>query len=277
MKEETRDCDAPLPPLRVFIVDDEELARMRLGTLVQSSASPQARVVGEAADAAQANAWLDEHECDLIFLDIGMPGLDGLALASRWLDGARPRPPVVFVTAHAEHALRAFDLEALDYLTKPVRRERLQATLTRAAQRLGARTVPPRTGSLDEPVIVVADRGQRLRIPVSEVLYLKADLKYVTVRTANGSYLLDDALSEWEPRLGSGFLRIHRNALVACRAIRALARKEFAAQVSPNAREMIHGHDNSAWVVRIAPVDEWLVVSRRQLPLVREALSKSDA
>jgi two-component system response regulator AlgR len=270
--------------LRVFIVDDEELARMRLSALVQANATPAARVVGEAADAAQANAWLDRNACDLIFLDIAMPGLDGLAMVARWRQAARAGaapPPVVFVTAHAEHALRAFDLEALDYLTKPVRRERLQATLERAAQRLQAASgaqlnpITPAASLDDQPVIVVQDRGQVLRIPVSEVLYLKADLKYISVRTTEATYLLDDALSDWAHRLGSGFVRIHRNALVARRAIRALARSDGLTHALIDGPDAASATDGATWAVRVAPVDEWLAVSRRQLPVVREVLSRS--
>ena len=121
--------------LRVLLVDDEELARFRLRGLVNECILPQASVVGEAASVAHALAWLAEHRCDVILLDIAMPGRDGTQLAAELR--ARPdSPAVVFVTAHAQHALKAFDLDAVDYLTKPVRRERLQAALQRVAQRL---------------------------------------------------------------------------------------------------------------------------------------------
>ena len=103
------------------------------------------------------------------------------------------------------------------------------------------------------------------RVPVSEVLYLKAELKYVTLRTAEHSYVLDDSLSDLEQRLGDRFLRVHRNALVAKRAIRALQ------------RHVLEGEEGEGWAVRVAPLDEWLAVSRRQLPAVREALSSKDA
>ena len=168
---------------------------------------------------------------------------------------------IVFVTAHAEHALKAFDLEAVDYLTKPVRRERLQAALQRVVQRLALQM--PQAPASNEPVVVVSDRGRVVRVPVSEVLYLKAELKYVTLRTAEHTYVLDDALSDLEQRLGDRFIRVHRNALVARRAVRALERRAIA-----GADE--EGGDS--WAVRVAPVDEWLAVSRRQATAVREAL-----
>ncbi len=247
--------------LRVLLVDDEELARMRLRGLVADCPQPQAHVVGEAANAAQALVWLQSQECDLVLLDIHMPGRDGTQLASE-LRGLERPPAVVFVTAHAEHALKAFDLDAVDYLTKPVRRDRLHAALRRVAQRLAMPvTAPPSDSS--EPVLVVSDRGRVVRVPVSEVLYLKAELKYVTLRTAEHTYVLDDALSDLEQRMGNRFIRVHRNALVAKGAVRALERRVIA-----GAEE----EGGEAWAVRVAPVDEWLVVSRRQASAVREAL-----
>lgn len=260
--------------LRVLLVDDEPLARLRLRGLVEAIDDPRCAIAGEAGDAAEAAACLAaDPAVDLLLLDIALPGASGLTLARRLL--AQPQPPsVVFVTAHAEHALAAFDLEAVDYLTKPVSRDRLQAALRRVAQRrlpAGAAPAP------EVPVLVVSDRGRVLRLPVSEVLYLKAELKYVTLRTAERSYVLDDALSDLEQRLGEGFLRVHRNALVARAAVRELARRplhdadhhaEPAADAEAGAEPGAEG-----WAVRVAPADEWLAVSRRQLAAVRQALS----
>lgn len=242
------------PSLRVLLVDDEELARMRLRSLVAECTSPQAAVAGEAANASEALAWLAANDCDLVLLDVRMPGRDGMQLAAE-IKGRSPAPAVVFVTAHADHALQAFELEAVDYLTKPVRRERLQAALQRVAQR--AAVAAPEA----EPVIVVSELGRIVRVPVREVLYLKAELKYVTLRTAQRSHVLDDALSDLEQRLGGRFLRVHRNALVARHAMRALERRPAA-----------DDEGSEGWAVRVAPVDEWLAVSRRQVAAVREAM-----
>lgn len=252
--------NAETAPLRVLLVDDEELARMRLRGLVEACPQPQCHVVGEAGNATQALVWLQDHSCDLLLLDIHMPGRDGTQLAAQ-LHQCAPSPAVVFVTAHAQHALKAFDLEAVDYLTKPVRRERLQVALQRVAQRLA---LPPRpVPAASEPVVVVSDRGRVVHVPVSEVVYLKAELKYVTLRTAQHTYVLDDALSDLEQRLGDRFIRVHRNALVAKRAVRALERRAV-----PGSEE----ETGEGWAVRVAPVDEWLAVSRRQAAAVREAL-----
>src|SRR6185436_14942911 len=165
--------------LKALIVDDEPLARMRLATLLNESAAPKVEIVGEAGDGSEAMAWLNRNQpVDLVLLDVQMPGLSGTELAALLRQRANA-PAVVFITAHAEHALTAFELEAVDYLTKPVRRERLQAALERVAQRR-----PPAQEDA-VPVIVVSDRGRLQRIPLADVLYLKAELKYVTLRTAD--------------------------------------------------------------------------------------------
>ena len=267
--------------LRVLLVDDEELARMRLRALIEDCVEPRCEVIGEAANATQAQVWLATRECDVLLLDVRMPGRDGLQLADELkaqaaqTNHASARPPaIVFVTAHAEHALKAFDLDAVDYLTKPVRRERLQAALARVAQRLSM--VVGKASSLESssesPVIVVSDRGSLVRVPVAEVLYLKAELKYVTLRTASSTHLLEDSLSDLEQRLtrqaAPRFIRIHRNALVACKAVLALERRVLA-----GTDEEVSEAAGEAWAVRVAPVDEWLAVSRRQVSAVREALA----
>jgi two-component system response regulator AlgR len=117
-------------------------------------------------------------------------------------------------------------------------------------------------------VIIVSDRGRVLRVPLAEVLYFKAELKYVTLRTADRTYVLDEALSDLEQRLGDRFLRVHRNALVARSAVRALERRTIATEGEPQSEE----NGGEGWAVRMAPVDEWLAVSRRQVAAVREAL-----
>ena len=250
--------------MKLLIVDDEALARLRLRTLLEGLAETTPgfalHITAEAADADQALLALRDQGADVVLLDIGLPGRDGLRLATALK--ALPQPPaVVFVTAHAEHAVQAFELEALDYLTKPVRRERLLAALQRVQQRLAARAGAAVVAAPD-PVLVVSDRGRVLHLPVREVLYLKAEQKYVTLRTAAHTHVLDDALSDLELRLGSGFVRIHRNALVAVRAVRAL-----------ELRGVAKDSDADGWAVLVAPLDEWLPVSRRQVGAVRAALA----
>ena len=250
--------------MKVLIVDDEALARLRLRSLLDalSETTPELAITitAEAADADEALRALRDQAADVVLLDIALPGRDGLRLATALK--ALPQPPaVVFITAHAEHALQAFELEALDYLTKPVRRERLLAALQRVQHRVGAASAAAVVVPAD-PVIIVSDRGRVLRLPVREVLYLKAEQKYVTLRTAAHTHVLDDALSDLELRLGDSFVRVHRNALVAVSAIRALELRGSAMDVNAD-----------GWAVRVAPLDEWLPVSRRQVAAVRAALA----
>ncbi len=244
--------------LRVLIVDDEPLARARLRTLLGDCSQPEAIAAGEAGSAAQAMELVSRQRFDVALLDIHMPGADGLQLATA-LRQAPQAPLVVFVTAHAEHAVAAFDLDAVDYLTKPVRLARLQAALQKTKLLAQLKQGPAVPSAPDW--LLITERGRTLRVPLSEVLYLKAELKYVTVRTADASHLLDGSLSQLEERFAGRFLRIHRNALVARNAIRALVRHHDV-------------EEGDGWAVRLAGIDELLMVSRRQVAAVREALGE---
>jgi two-component system response regulator AlgR len=243
--------------LKALVVDDEALARSRMRTLLGDCKTPAASVEGEAANATQAIELLRRQPFDVALLDIHMPGADGLTLAQTLR--TLPHPPVlVFVTAHAEHAVQAFELEAADYLTKPVRLERLQQALQKVERIVLASK--EQGADLPEEVLVIQGRSRTERVPLSDVLYLKAELKYVTVRTAEKSHILDGSLSELEKKYAAQFLRIHRNALVARRAIRALEK-----HYDPE--------EGEGWAVRLKGVDELLVVSRRQLAAVREVIA----
>jgi len=240
--------------VKVLIVDDEALARMRLRTLLGECRSPAAQVEAEAANATQAMQCLRRQLFDVALIDIHMPGADGLTLAQA-VQSLPNRPALVFVTAYAEHAARAFDLDAVDYLTKPVRLERLQEAL-RKVLRQSVSAVP---ADLVEQVLLIQERGKTERLPVSAVLYLKAELKYITVRTASKSYLLEASLTDLEEKYAARFLRIHRNALIARSAVQALEKSH-------------HPEEGQGWAVRLRGVDELLWVSRRQLAAVRALL-----
>ena len=242
--------------LQVLVVDDEPLARSRLRTLLGDCTAPSARVGGEAANATQAMELLRRNPFDAILLDIRMPGADGLALAQAMRMLANP-PAIIFVTAHAEHAVEAFELEAADYLTKPVRLERLQMALLKVERSsIALRGIQPEA---QLEALVIQDRGRTERVPLTEVLYFKAELKYVTVRTAARSYILDASLSELEDRYAAQFMRVHRNALVARNALRALEKHDDP-------------EEGEVWAVRLNGIEELLSVSRRQLSAVRDAL-----
>ena len=242
--------------LKTLIVDDEALARSRLRTLLAECRSPGAEVVAEADHGEGALRALAGTHFDVVLLDIHMPGIDGIDLA-RSLGRRADAPAVVFVTAHTAHAVTAFELEAVDYLTKPVRVERLQQALQKAERYLKDR----RAAAADLPpeALLIQDRGCTERVPVSEVLYLKSEFKYLTVRTATRSHIHDGSLAEFEERYPTRFVRVHRNALVARAAIRALEKYD-------------DGEDAEGWALRLEGIAEPVVVSRRQLSAVKDVL-----
>ncbi|KQX39376.1 LytR/AlgR family response regulator transcription factor [Variovorax sp. Root434] len=246
--------------LRTLIVDDEALARSRMRTLLRDCTSPAADVVAEASQGAEAQRHLAALALDLVLLDVHMPGVDGIEVA-RALRSRPDAPAVVFVTAHASHAVTAFDLDAVDYLTKPVRAERLQQALQKAERFLKERRALQAEAQVPEAVLI-QDRGRAERVPLSEVLYLKSEYKYLTVRTATRSHILDGSLNEFEERYPNRFLRVHRNALVARWAIRALEKYD-------------DGEDAEGWALRLDAIPEPVAVSRRQLAAVREVLKET--
>lgn len=248
----------PGPPLRALVVDDEQLARSRMRTLLGDCTEPSVVVDAEAANAVQAMDALRRQTFDVVLLDIHMPGVDGLTLAQTLRTHPQP-PAVIFVTAHAEHAVHAFELEAADYLTKPVRLERLKAALQKVERLVQVRR-GLESNSDQKDFLVIQDRNRTERVPLHRVVYFKAELKYVTVRTPERTYILDGSLGDLEEKYPDSFVRIHRNALVASRAIRALEK-----HVDPE--------EGEGWAVRLHGVDDLLAVSRRQLAAVRELIA----
>ncbi|WP_342616850.1 LytTR family DNA-binding domain-containing protein [Rhodoferax sp. GW822-FHT02A01] len=247
------------PVLRVLVVDDESLARARLRTLLEDCRHPPAVMQAQAANAVQAMECLQHQPFDVVLLDIHMPGADGLSLAQVIM--ALPQPPaLIFVTAHAEHAVQAFELDATDYLTKPVRLERLEAALQKAVRFNQARGASPPAQNVQD-VLIIQDRNRTERVPLGEVVYFKAELKYVTVRTRSRNFILDGSLNELEEKYRDQFLRIHRNALIAKHAARALEKHHDP-------------EEGEGWAVRMDGVSELLFVSRRQLAAVKEMLAR---
>ena len=242
-------------PLNILIVDDEPLARDRLRTLlVDLAVQLPSVVVGEAANGVQALDLLQSHAVDVVLADIRMPGMDGIELATHL--GRLEKPPaVIFCTAYDNYAVQAFDLNAVDYLLKPVRAQRLLAALQKVATGRQDGMLLARIGQEvrggGRSHLSCHERGRLLLVPIGEVLYFKADLKYVTARTAEREYLLDEALTHLEGEFADRFLRLHRSVLVAKTA---LAGFEKAA-----------GDDAEAygWAL-LRGVPEKLPVSRRQ-------------
>jgi two-component system response regulator AlgR len=245
--------------LRVLVVDDEALARSRLATLLADCKAPAAQVLAQASQAVQAMEFLQHQVFDVVLLDIHMPGTDGLQLA-QVLQKLNQPPALIFVTAHAEHAVQAFELEAVDYLTKPVRLERLQQALHKAERYLQSRGTAQVHG-VGQDVIIIQDRNRTERLPLSDVVYFKAELKYITVRTATRQYILDGSLNELEEKYADRFMRIHRNALIAKSAARALQKHHDP-------------EEGEGWALRLDGVSDLVFVSRRQLAAVRDLLGR---
>jgi two-component system, LytTR family, response regulator AlgR len=211
--------------LRAVVVDDEAPARARLRSLLEEL--PDIEVTGEAGDGTGALALCTRERPDVAFVDIRMPGMDGLTLA-RALAGLEPPPAVIFTTAYDSHAIEAFDARAIAYLLKPVRREKLEQAV-RHARRFTVvaedDTAAPGYGEPRQHVAVRGRDGLRL-VRIEDVHCFVAEQKYTTVHHAGGEDVIEDSLRTLELSFGARVLRIHRNTLVATHRVLALSRGE---------------------------------------------------
>ena len=217
--------------MRVLIADDEPLARERLRH--QLASLPEVEVVGEAENGARALTLAERLRPDVVLLDIRMPGMDGLE-AARHLARLGTPPAVIFTTAYGQHALEAFDLHAVDYLLKPIRGERLAAALAGCSRvnRAQLSALAEAEGLGGARTHLCARRhGDLVMVPVDEVIFFQADQKYARVVYAGGELLLEESLKALHEEFGDRFVRIHRNALVARRALRALVREDGVLKV----------------------------------------------
>jgi two-component system response regulator AlgR len=238
-------------PLRAFVVDDEPLALKRLSRML--TATGRVEIVGQATDPGKALPLISTQPVDVLFLDIHMPGLNGFQVVERVPAG----PLVVFTTAYDQHAVRAFEVNAIDYLLKPVRLERLLAALgkTRAGPPV-TRAALDAAANLPRRHLSVHERGKISLVPLADILYLRAELKYVTVRTAEREYLVEESLTHLEEEFADTFVRVHRNCLVARPAIGGFERSAEDGE--------------SGWAVVIKATGERLPVSRRQHHVVKQ-------
>jgi len=245
--------------LRVFIVDDEPPARNRLRDLLHDCSEQLAlEVVGEAGNGQEALDKLMETPVDVVLLDIRMPQMDGIELAQHL--NRLPKPPVIiFTTAYDTYAIKAFELHAIDYLLKPIRLGRLFEALTRARAAVPVQTEVLRD-LLPEPrkFLSIHERGKIHLVPIEQVLFLRAELKYVTVRTAEHEYLLEESLTALEKEFAARFVRVHRNCLVA--------KDEIEGFEKGGGEE----GEGSGWMVKLKGLDELLPISRRQQHIVKE-------
>ena len=244
--------------MRVLIVDDEAPARHRLRDVLEDcSAELAVDIVGEADNGLDALNLAQQQPVDAVLLDIRMPGMDGLECASH-LNQLLAPPAIIFSTAYDDYACQAFDLNAVDYLLKPVRADRLLRAMSRAHSLNAAtldhlRAIHPKARTH----LSVNEKGRVVLIPLADILYLKAELKYVTVRTAAREFLIEESLTRLESEFGETFLRIHRNCLVASARIREIGK--------------LAGEDDGHFLL-LDRLDERLMVSRRQYSALREKI-----
>jgi two-component system response regulator AlgR len=235
---------------RVLIVDDEAPARERLRSLLAEL--DQADVIGEATTGEQALQRTAELVPDIVLLDVRMPGIDGIE-AARHMNVLEQPPAVIFTTAFDEYAVKAFEAQAVGYLLKPIRKEKLAAALAHAnrltrpqLQKLGTQT--------DARTHIAAKHREGLRlIPLDQVQFFFAEQKYTTVRHLKGEDLIEDSLRALEDELGSAFVRIHRNALVSVRYLEGIERT-----------------GDGQYFVRLRGCEAPLQVSRRMASELRE-------
>lgn len=242
--------------MKVLVVDDETLARTRLKELL--SGIPSIDIIGEASNGLEAFNAAAKLNPDLVFLDIRMPGMDGLQAARQMAILEEP-PAVIFTTAFGEYALEAFEANAIDYLLKPIKRNRLEKAIDKAERltqtQLDVIKDPDENENDARNEILCRVRGNLELIPVSEIIYFHADQKYVTVKYYGGEVLIEESLKSLEEEFGNKFLRIHRSTLVASQFLIGLEKKEG-------------NHYNAI----IRHCDEKLEVSRRHIPEVRKFL-----
>jgi two-component system response regulator AlgR len=249
--------------LSVIIVDDEGPARARLRDLLADIAHELPNeIVAEADNGLRALAAIDGGGVDVALVDIRMPGMDGIELAHHLSQLEHP-PAVIFVTAFDAYAVRAFELNAVDYLLKPVRAPRLLAALQKVPQsRALDRNRMLRLAQGPRTHLSYHERGRLLLIPVATILFLKADLKYVMARTRDREYLLDESLTHLEHEFGEQFIRLHRSVLAAREAIIGFEKS---------------GTDDAEtqWQALLRDIPERLPISRRQWPLLKSYVHRS--
>jgi len=238
--------------MKILIVDDESLARQRMRDLLTDLGETD--IVGEAVNGSEAIEKTITLKPDLLLIDIRMPVMDGLEAAMH-LQGIENPPMIIFTTAYDEHALEAFEVNAVDYLLKPIRKERLGEALQKAQPVSGEQLKEVSRAADSKSArshISVHMRGRITLIPVQDIIYFIADNKYVTVRTATEQHLIEESLVSLEEEFSDRFLRIHRGSLVNTDYLRGMEKNTA-------------GH----WRVLMKGIDEKLVVSRRHTPQVR--------
>lgn len=240
--------------LKVLIADDEALARNRLKDLLADIGNIE--VCGEASNGLEVIELSAQRKPDIVLLDIRMPQTDGIETAKHLQTLTEP-PAVIFTTAYDTHAISAFEMNAVDYLLKPIRLERLQTALQKASRLLPKQLSEMHPLATKRTHLSIAERGRIVLIPISDIIYLRAELKYITVRTAHREYLVEASLTQLEQEFSDTFIRLHRNCLAAVAYIKGYEKRS------------IEGHHEKHWVALFDRIPETITVSRRQQHVIR--------
>ena len=241
---------------RILIVDDEAPARARMRDLLDDCREAFPLLLAdEAANGIEALQIINDAAIDIVLLDIRMPEMDGIETARHIAKLDKP-PRVIFTTAYDVYAVKAFEVNAIDYLLKPIKRERLLTALLKAGPS-ASREQLDNLGPRQRKHLSIHERGKVVLIPLEDIVFLRAELKYLTVRTVAREFLLEESLTRLEEEFADLFIRVHRKTLVARRAVVGF---EKIAEEGGEGR----------WVVILKGVDEKLAVSRRQQHIVRE-------
>ena len=237
--------------MKYLVIDDEFLARARLRELLLRI-DPNAEIF-EAENGQQALDLCEQHKPDTALVDIRMPGISGIELVYH-MTALEQSPAVIFTTAYSEYALEAFEANAIDYLLKPVQVDRLKRALQKAdpITKVQTESLKKTTRSMH---ISISQKGKIKLVPIQNICYLKAENKYVLVKTAKEEYLMNDTLNNLEAELGENFLRVHRNALISTEHLEGLEK-----------------NDDGQWCVFFRGIDDKVEISRRQTPTIRSWL-----
>lgn len=257
--------------VRLLLVDDEAPARSRLRDVLSDIAieCPH-EIVGEAEHAQAALDRIAELKPDIVLLDVQMPGMTGIELAAHIAQYLSEPPAIIFISAYDAFALKAFEVRALDYLLKPVRAARLMEAINRVAdlrqnqQQRSAIVAAATASRSSRQHFAVQQRGRLLLVPIADVIYLKAEAKYVTLCTATGEHLIEESLQSLEHEMARDFVRVHRNALVARNAIAGVERVRHTAEADVDGERGLE-----TWQVILRGVDQRLPISRRQWSTIK--------
>lgn len=241
-----------LHKLCALIVDDEAPARARLAR--QLEGLDDVVIAGDAANGQQALSFCDQKAVDVVFLDIRMPGMDGVAFLQKLLERRHP-PCIIYVTAYEVHALEVFEHNVVDYLLKPVRQQRLQQALAKARVYFNTYLNHTSLAQTAREAVVAKVGQQHQRIPIEDIYCFIANGKYVTVVHRHGECLLEASLKSLAEEFGDCFVRVHRTALIATKAISELSRQE-----------------NGQYIASLTESSLRFAVSRRQLQEVKQRL-----